>query len=257
MPPISALIVDDEAPARENLKMMLESFCPEVNVIAMASSVDEAYNSIVSLQPEVVFLDIRMPSGSEGFDLLQKFEKKDFQVIFVTAFKEYAIDAFKANAINYLLKPIDIDDLQNAVEQLVKTKEAWSQDESLVEKNSISLDRIAQNLIAGSPQKITVNHASGIKIFETNKIEYLEGKGNCTEIHFLDGTKYLDTRTLKVYEELLPSQFYRVHKSYVVNINEVKEYISDQGNFARTSSKKNIPVAKARLKDFLQKIRNI
>ena len=256
MSKISALIIDDEAPARENLRMMLGSFCPQVSVDDTAGSVSEAYEKINELKPDVIFLDIRMPSGSEGFDLLEMFDEKKFQVIFVTAFKEYAVEAFKANAIHYLLKPIDIEDLQGAVQHLVETKESWSTDASLVKMNTEKLNVISKQLGSGS-KKIRVNHMKGIKLFETEHIVYLEAKGNCTEIHFLDGSRYLDTRTMKVYEELLEIGFSRTHKSYIINLSHLKEYVSNEGHFAIMKDGNKIPISKMRLKDFLADIRNI
>ncbi len=256
MTKISAVIVDDEAPARENLKMMLESFCPEVDVKDLAGSVNEAYEIINTQKPDVVFLDIRMPSGSEGFDLLEKFDKKDFQVIFVTAFKEYAVEAFKANAINYLLKPIDIEDLQKAVSHLIETKNSWGQDSSLIEENNEKLSAISSQLnnLGG---KIKVSHMKGIKLFDTKNITYLEAKGNCTEIHFSDASRYLDTRTLKVYEELLDDSFYRIHKSFIVNLSFLSEYVSDQGAFAVLKNEKRLPISKNRLPDFLENLKSL
>ncbi|MEM7161905.1 MAG: LytTR family DNA-binding domain-containing protein [Bacteroidota bacterium] len=256
MKKLSAIIVDDEAPARENLKLMLGSFCPEVEVIELAANVNEAFEKINRLNPDVIFLDIRMPSGSEGFDLLEKFEKKTFQVIFVTAFKEYAIEAFKAHAINYLLKPIDIEDLQNAVKHLTETQKAWLNDHSLIEDNHQKLSELTLRL-HNAGGKIKVNHLKGIKVFDTKDIAFLEAKGNCTEINFSDSKRYLDTRTLKIYEELLPGNFFRIHKSFILNLNFLQEYVSDQGSFALLKDQKLLPIAKNRLPDFLNNLKSL
>ncbi|NND78157.1 MAG: response regulator transcription factor [Flavobacteriales bacterium] len=256
MSKISAVIIDDEAPARENLRMMLGSFCPEVDVIGTAGSISEAFEVITRLQPDVIFLDIRMPSGSEGFDLLEMFDHKTFQVIFVTAFKEYAIEAFKANAIHYLLKPIDIEDLQNAVKQLVETNDSWEKDKSLVKENTEKLNALSRQLGSQSG-RLRINHMKGIKLFDTKNIVFLEAKGNCTEIRFLDGTRYLDTRTLKVYEDLLEESFYRIHKSHIINMSHLKEYVSDQGHFAVMKTGERLPISKLRLKEFLEDLRSI
>ena len=115
---IRTIIVDDELLARENLKLLLSDFCENVEVVGEADSVDAAIDAITELKPTLVFLDIRMPSGIEGFELLEKIDTKDFVVIFVTAFKDYAIKAFNANAIHYILKPIDVEDLQNALKKV-------------------------------------------------------------------------------------------------------------------------------------------
>ena len=116
---LSGIIVDDELPARENLRILIEDYCPEINIIGTAGSVAEAQALIGEKSPEVVFLDIRMPAGMEGFDLLASLPEINFQVIFVTAFKEFAVQAFNANAIHYILKPIDIVELKKAVNKLL------------------------------------------------------------------------------------------------------------------------------------------
>jgi two-component system LytT family response regulator len=123
-----ALIIDDEEFARKNLQLMLEEFCPEIEVIGEATGKDQAKAIIEASKPDVIFLDIRMPSGAEGFELLEEVENKDFLVVFVTAFKDYALRAFNASAVYYVLKPIDIDDLRLAVDKLVEAKKIFSDD---------------------------------------------------------------------------------------------------------------------------------
>ena len=119
---LNALIVDDEELARKNLQMLLEEYCEDVEVIGQAGTIKDAKEKIETLKPDVVFLDIRMPSGSEGFDLLESIEERNFMVVFVTAFKDYALRAFNANAIHYVLKPVDIEDLQQAVEKVKESR---------------------------------------------------------------------------------------------------------------------------------------
>ena len=119
---LKAIIVDDEELARKNLAMLLEEYCPQVEIIGDADNIVTAEEKITSLQPDVVFLDIRMPSGAEGFELLEKIENRNFLVVFVTAFKDYALRAFNANAIHYVLKPIDVDDLTQAMEKVLESK---------------------------------------------------------------------------------------------------------------------------------------
>ena len=133
---LRALVVDDEEFARKNLIMLLDEFCPEIEVIGEASRKDQAKAIIESSKPDVVFLDIRMPSGAEGFELLDEIEEKDFLVVFVTAFKDYAIRAFNASAVYYLLKPIDIEELQQSVSRLVDTKKIYSENPENLDKNS-------------------------------------------------------------------------------------------------------------------------
>lgn len=256
--PLSALIVDDELLARENLKMLLQDFCPEVNVIGSAENIEEGKRLILDLRPQVVFLDIRMPSAVEGFDLLESIEEKNFQVIFVTAFKDYAVRALNANAIHYILKPIDIEDLQYAVKKLVEYQESFINDdhrEAYVNSiHNLSVSQLQQE----HPTKLTLYHNKGFKIVETKNIVRLEADSNCTAFFFADGSKYLDTKTLKVYEDLLPSrEFVRVHKSHVINLHHLKEYTSADGHIAIMKNGHSVPVARGRLSHFLSLVKDI
>jgi len=229
---IKTIIVDDEELARENLEMLLNDYCPEIVVIAKAGSVKEAYEKIVDLKPELVFLDIRMPSGTEGFDLLAKFDDPDFMVIFATAFKDYAIEAMNANAIHYILKPIDISDLESAVSKVVKLKSEIKDSPNLESEYRASLKAVYENLSTAKYPKITINHSKGIKLIDPTKIIYLEAKSNCSTIYLSDGSTFLDTRTLGIYENLLPDQlFFRVHRSFIINMDYLEEYRRDRGKY--------------------------
>lgn len=249
-----ALIVDDEEIARKNLQFLLEEFCPEIEVIGEASGKEQAKAIIESSKPDVVFLDIRMPSGAEGFELLDEIEDKDFLVVFVTAFKDYALRAFNASAVYYLLKPIDIDDLRTAVDKLVEAKQIFSEDPSNFVTYFKSLKNLSQSLLTNKPNnRIAISHTRGLKIIEDDTIVHLEANGNCTTIYFEDGTRYLDTRTLKIYENILdPSKFFRVHKSHIINLNRLMEYLNEDGHFAVLKGGLRIPVARNRVSDFVR-----
>lgn len=257
MSKITAIIVDDEHLARENLRLLLNEFCPEVEIIGTGQNVEEARKLIFEKKPEAVFLDIRMPSGEEGLDLLEDVKTNNFQIVFVTAFKDYAIKAFNANSIHYILKPIDIDDLKDAVEKLMNYKKLFSQDSSNLETYLESIKNFSENIhYQNESNKITVSHAKGIKIIDDADILYLEGDGNYTNIHFLDGTSFFDTRTLKVYEEILnANKFYRIHKKNIINISYLTDYLQDEGNFAVMQTGKKLPVARARISEFVKKIK--
>ncbi len=258
MTPLKALIVDDELHARENLAMLLDEFCQEVQVIGQCENVEEARKAISELKPELVFLDIRMPSGIEGLELLEEIDNTDFQVIFATAFKEHAVRAFNANAIHYLLKPIDIEELQEAVGKVVEFRALMEEDASSKEVYKESLKDLKTTILTGESKRITITHAKGIKIVKQDEIVYLEGSGNCTYLHFADGSKFLDTRTLKVYEPILDnSRFYRVHKSYIVNLLFLKEYLHDQGHYVVLENDISLPVARNRVPDFVAAIKSI
>lgn len=252
-----ALIIDDEEFARKNLQMMLEEYCPEIEVIGEASGKEQAKAIIEASKPDVIFLDIRMPSGSEGFELLDEVENKDFLVVFVTAFKDYALRAFNASAVYYVLKPIDIDDLRSAVDKLVEAKKVFTDDPQNFVTYFKSLKNLSQSLLSNRPNnRIAISHTRGLKIVEDDTITHLEASGNCTTIYFEDGTRYLDTRTLKVYENILdPSKFFRVHKSHIINLNRLVEYLNEDGHFAVLKGGLRIPVARNRVTDFVKMLK--
>ena len=256
---LTALIVDDEIMARENLRMMIEDFCPEIRVIGTAENAVDAEEKIKSLNPQVVFLDIRMPSGTEGFQLLDAFEKKDFQVVFVTAFKDYAIQALNANAIHYILKPIDIDDLKNAVGKLLSYHSLIENDQSNKEIYSESIKNLTNNILgAGVQKKITLYHSKGFRIVELEEIVRMEANGNYTIFHFTDGSNYTDSKTLKFYDDMLKQNgFQRIHKSHMINMNCLKGYLSQDGHIALLENGDEIPISRSRLSEFLTSAKNL
>lgn len=254
---LRALVVDDEEYARKNLTMMLEEHCPEIEVIGQASGKEQAKAIIESSHPDVVFLDIRMPSGAEGFDLLDEIERKEFLVVFVTAFKDYAIRAFNASAIYYILKPIDVDELKIAAEKLVQTQMTYQSAPENYVTYFDSLKDLSNNLRDNKhSSRIAISHTKGLKIFEDDSITHLEASGNCTTIYFKDGTRYLDTRTMKTYENLLnPDRFCRVHKSHIINLDLLKEYRNEDGHFAILEGAIKIPVARNRVSEFVKMLK--
>lgn len=255
---ITALIVDDEELARENLSMLLEGFCPNINVVGLATGKEDAKIKIAELKPQVVFLDICMPSGVEGLNLLDELPTQDFLVVFVTAFKEYAIKAFNANAVHYLLKPIDVDELIDAGKKIeerlgvinssIENKEAYQE----------SVKNVSASIQNKEGSKITISHMRGVKIIDQKDIVYLQADGNCTVLYFNNGTKYTDTRTLKSYNELLNSElFFRSHKSYLINLSYLKEYVTSDGTYAVLENKVEVPVSRSNTKEFLAILKSI
>lgn len=254
---LRAIVVDDEEFARKNLIMLLEEYCPDIEVIGEASRKSQAKAIIEASKPDVVFLDIRMPSGAEGFELLDELEEKDFLVVFVTAFKDYAIKAFNASAVYYLLKPIDVEELQTAVEKLVETKKIFTEEPQNFSTYFNSLRNLSDTLLRNKPNdRIAISHTRGLKIIESDSISHMEASGNCTTIYFRDGTRYLDTRTLKTYEGLLnPAKFFRVHKSHIINLDLLAEYVNEDGHFAVLKNGLRIPVARNRVTDFVKMLK--
>ena len=254
---LRTLVVDDEAPARENLKLLLQENCPEVEVIGTADGVQSALKQIAELKPDAVFLDIRMPSGAEGFDLLSKVPEKNFQVVFVSAYKDYALRAFHVNAIHYILKPVDIDDLKTAVKKLVANRELFSSNRENLTSYIRSLENISKTINEPTLQRITINHAKGFKIVDPADIMYLEGEGNYTKIFFADGSQYVDTRSIGIYEEILdPKKFFRIHKSHIVNLMFVSEFLNVDGSFAVMKNGTKLVISRLRLSGFQELFRH-
>lgn len=256
---LKAIVVDDEDLARKNLTMLLHEYCEDIEVVADAGNIVAAKQVIEKVKPDVVFLDIRMPSGSEGFDLLDSIENRDFLVVFVTAFKDYALRAFNANAIHYILKPVDIEDLIRSVDKIKEAKSTFSDNPENFETYFESIQNLSSSMQSqGYGSKVAISHTKGIKLIDINDIMYLEASGNCTVLYFSDGSRYLDTRTLKIYEGILnPSIFYRIHKSHIVNMNYLKEYLNEDGHFAILKNGKLLSVARNRVSSFVKTLKSL
>ncbi len=255
---LKALVIDDEEFARKNLRILLEEHCPDVDVLDEADGKEEALAKINELKPDVIFLDIRMPSDSEGFELLEELEDSKVLVVFVTAFKDYAIRAFNANAVYYLLKPIDIDELKTAVEKLIESKKIFAENPESYTTYFRSLKNLSETFLSNKPNnRIAISHTKGLKIVEDDTIVHLEASGNCTMLHFQDGTRYLDTRTLKIYENLLDeNKFSRIHKSHIINIKYMTDYLNEDGHFAVLKNGNRIPIARNRVSEFVKSLKN-
>jgi len=241
---LNTVIIDDESNARENLQLLINEYCPSLNVVGMASNVNQGKVLINQFHPDLVFLDIAMPGG-DGFSLLNSYDNRDFTVVFTTAHSEHALKAFKADAIDYLQKPIDIDDLQKASHKALQFSAVSS-----------TLDEIEQVTTEDEIEKISIPTRTGYLFIENKNILYFKANENYTEIYLDNGTKVLSSKTIKRYEEKVnPHIFYRVHKSYIINKhNHLKELSRQMGNFAVMSNGDNIPIARRRLTDFLNEI---
>jgi len=213
---IRAVIIDDIPEARSVLKADLENYCVNIDVVGEADGVVTGAKLIKESAPDLVFLDIQMPDGS-GFDLLEILPEKNFKLIFTTASDEYAVKAFKFSAVDYLLKPIDPDELMDAV--------------SRVEQQDQPADRIdllKENF--DKPKRIALNTLDKIHIVEVAEVLRCESNINYTMFYFLDGTKLLVTKTLKEFDKLLSDHYFiRVHQSHLVNARFIKEFLKSDG----------------------------
>jgi two-component system LytT family response regulator len=249
---IRALIVDDEELARENLRLMLADECPEVQVVGPADGVLGAREAITRLDPDLLLLDIRMPSGAEGLELLESLPNLRALVVFVTAFKDYAVRAFHANAVDYILKPIDPDELKAAIEKAAARIAVLRDNGSEQQRYRNELRTLVRQIREHGEDRIAVDYAKGFKLFDPHTITHLEADGNCTMLHFTDGSRYLDTRTLKTYEDTLDTgQFLRVHRSFLINLVQLKEYLREDGHWAIMRSGDRVPIARNRVDAFL------
>ncbi len=212
---ISAVVIDDELNARQALKNLLEFYCPEIRLIGEADGVNSGFALISQSNPQLVFLDIRMPDGT-GFDLLRRFKKIPFKLIFVTAYDQYALNAIKLSAVDYLLKPVNPKELKYALEKAfsqIETDEQLGQRVEAVEEN---MKQLPKN------KKIILNTASNMYVLRLDNIVRFESDENYTRVHLSDKQVIMVTRTLKDFDEMLnDSGFCRVHNSHIVNLSYV------------------------------------
>ncbi|NND62517.1 MAG: response regulator transcription factor [Flavobacteriaceae bacterium] len=237
---LRAIVVEDEETSREILKNYIAKYCPKVQVVGEAANVDEALVLIRKNELDLVFLDVEMPYGN-AFDLLDKVGDRTFETVFVTAYDHYAIDALNAHASYYLLKPISIDKLIEAVDYVHEIKEKENSLENAVLKP-------IQSQVTG---KITIPLQNGFEVLEVENILYCQADDNYTQI-FLENKKKLVSKTLKYFEEILAENgFARVHKSFLVNVNAITEYRKGKGGSVVLSNGKEIMVSPTRKKALL------
>lgn len=251
---IRAVIIDDEANGRETLSLLLQKYCPSVEVVGMAESVETGVELITGSRPDLAFLDIEMPLGS-GFDLLEQFPDHGFEVIFTTAHAQYAYDAFRVQALDYLLKPIYHDALVNAVERVksriserqIYTRQQTS--ESLEFLLSVLVDKSAYS------NKVPLRTADGIEFVQVRDIIRCEAENCYTTFHLVDGERIVISRTLREFDTLLSGfNFLRVHNSHLVNVIHIKRYIKRDGGYIVMSDGASILLSRQRREDLVRTI---
>jgi two-component system LytT family response regulator len=244
----SAIIVDDIEQARKSLKKDLAAFCPDIEIIGEAGGVVEGARLLGKLKPDILFLDIQMQDGS-GFDLLDILKETDFHLIFTTASDAHAIKAFRFAAIDYLLKPIDPDELVQAVKKAADKMQSGPRLE-LLKKNMDGKGR--------KPEKLALHSQDKIHVVDISTIQRCESSINYTEFHFTGGKKMLVTRTLKDFEELLSDQgFYRVHNSHLINTRYIKEFVKTDGGYIVMQDGVNIPVSSRKRPEVIKMLENL
>ena len=246
---MTAIIVDDEKHCRDVLALLLQRYCPQVQVMASCADGPEGLQAIETHHPDLVFLDVEMP-GMSGFDMLSAAHFNGFDVIFTTAYNEYAIKAIRHNALDYILKPIDKDEL---VQSVIKAGQ---------EQSARSTSRIENFIDYLQRQKtgdrIALPTMEGLQIIHSEEIYYCESDGGYTRFFFTNSKVVLISKTLKEVEEVLESKgFCRVHHSYLINLRYVQQYIRGDGGEVIMQNNKNIPVSRNKKQEFLNLLEKI
>jgi two-component system LytT family response regulator len=242
---LKAVIVDDEPKAIQGLSWELSNFNNDLEIIETFTVAEEAIKYINENSIDCLFLDIEMPT-MDGFQLLEKLDKKDFAVVITTAYNEYAIKALKSEAIDYLLKPIDSDDLE---ETLGRVKNHY-----IKNNNNEKFEKILSNFNEKfNRKKITINTDGKLVFLEQSEILFVESDGNYCSIHIINNKKIVVTKKLKEINQLLPEDhFFRIHNSFIINLNKIKEFLKSDGYVILEDNHK-IPVSRQRKSDFLEK----
>ena len=243
---IKAIIVDDEPYSCESLVTLLERYCPSVKVVDICYSGETALSAIQELQPQIVFLDIEMPRMN-GFEMLEKLPGINFEIIFTTSYDQYAIKAIRFSALDYLLKPVDREELQRAVQKITQHLQ-----QPLPQQLEILLQKIRQP--GSTIQKIALPTMEGLQMVAVDSIISCASDGNYTIFLLKNKQKIIASRTLKDIEEMLEDySFLRVHHSHVINLNEVNKYIKGEGGYLIMSDDSTVDVSRSRKEMLLKK----
>ncbi|MGG9961007.1 LytR/AlgR family response regulator transcription factor [Ferruginibacter sp. SUN106] len=244
---INAIIIDDEAKGRLALREKLLAYCPQIKIMAEAANGQEALLLIQHYKPQLIFLDIEMPRMN-GFEMLNELTEKNFHIIFTTAYDQYAIRAIKYAAFDYLLKPIDIEELKTAVEKLNNT-------ENKETKKQVELLQQNMQLPKKQLHKLAIPTLEGLLFYDINDIIHLEANSNYTYIHLINKTKITASKTLKEFEDLLPADiFFRTHHSHLINLNYIKRYIKGDGGQIELQNGTYVDVSRRKKDEFLKAI---
>lgn len=245
---LNVVIIEDEIRSRETLKSLLTEFCDDVNVLGMAGAVGDAVDLIKKVKPELIFLDIELQTGT-GFDVLNQIEDRNFDVIFTTAFEQYAIKAIKFSSLDYLLKPIDIDELQEALDKAKERKDTTSTSQQL----NLLLKNVENK--PNQRKKICLSTSDGLEFIDIENICYCEANGSYTNFTIKPDKKLMVSKNLKEYENLLSDHsFMRVHNSYLINLNEVKKFVKSEGGYILMNDDKQVAISQSKREEFLERM---
>jgi two-component system LytT family response regulator len=242
---LRSLIVDDEANAVDFINSIVEEYCPDLEIVGKAYNVDEGIAKVEETKPDLIFLDVEMPNGT-GFDLLDHFPDKKFDVIFITAFNHYAIKAIKFSAVDYILKPINITEFIEAVSKVVR-KRSDSQYSS-----SQSLRILMENLRSGSPSRLAIPTADGMEYLNPKEIIRIEADRSYSWLYLTGNRKILVSKHLKEFQDLLSDRyFFRSHNSFLINLKYVRKFVRKEGGYIEMQDGEQIPISRNRKDLFL------
>lgn len=247
---VRTILVDDEPRGLNTLKNLLQEYCPEIKIVAECTDVDDAKDKIELLQPQLAFLDISLP-GKNSFDLLAELDEINFEIIFVTAYNEYTLQAFHYSAVDYLMKPIDEDLLAEAVKRAEKRIALNN-----INNNVSALLHNVQKVQAPQEMKLCIHSLKGFQVVDLKDVLFCEASGSYTNFYFADKHFVCTAKTILEYEELLEDAgFVRIHKSFLVNLLHVKEYLRGEGGSVILSNGKEIEVARRKKDIFINKMK--
>ena len=247
---IKTIIVDDEQDARQSIRYVIEHYCPNMQVLDEASSADEAITKIKKHKPDLLLLDVEMPKGS-GFKVLEEFPQRSFEVIFITAYNHYAIKAIKFSAVDYILKPVDIDEFIEAANRIEKALNSHRTG------NNKRYNVLFENLRAQLPNKLAIPVSEGYQMIYPGEIIRIEADGSYSSIILEKGKSIVVSKSIKEYEELLNGHnFFRIHNSFLVNLEHVKKYLRVEGGYIEMSDGKTINISRRKKEQFLDIIQH-
>jgi two-component system LytT family response regulator len=253
---VRCLIIDDEKNARENLENLVGKYCPELTVSGLAISGMDGIQKIKEQKPEAIFLDVHM-SDIDGFTLLSRLEEPKPMVVFVTAYEKYALKAIKASAIDYILKPVSIRELQNAAQKLEQLHKLKNENPGFEKGYNDALKLMIQTSHDENPERIALPDHSGYRFENMRDIVRMESDSNYTSIYLKNGERVVVSKPMKHFEDFLDDTvFIRIHNSHIINIHYLKSYLRDDGGMAELHDGSRLQIAKRRLPLFLDTIKN-
>jgi len=247
---LRSIIVEDEPHSQKTLANFINKYCPQLEIVSIAATVNEGTEQINQLKPDLVFMDIDLPDGT-GFEIISQLHEPWPRIIFVTAYNQYAVKAFQISAIDYLLKPVDPELLIKAVEKVLQTE-----DEQQQQSKKVAV--FNENRISGKLNKMALPTQNGVQLVHINEIVRMEADGNYTTVFLKDKSKFMVSRKIKEFENLLETMhFFRIHQSHIVNLLLIDRYIKGEGGTVILEDGTQLEVARRRKEAFLKRIMTV